>query len=96
MKLPWRNQAGLAKAAAILGTTLGIATGLCGANFVAFLRFGGLNGPPSPPGISSWLGRIIVVTGILELVVIAVSVIGLLAIVLITIARAIKNHFTNN
>ena len=94
MKMPWHNQTGLTKLAAILATTLGIAIGLCGVNFVAFIRFVPLSGPAPPPGTPEWPGRVLTFTGFLELASMALSLAGLILIAIIAIARAIKNHFT--
>jgi hypothetical protein len=93
MQLPWRNQTGLAKLAAILAAVLGIAFGLCGANFVAVMKFVPFRGPTATP---VWVSRGLMVTAYLELAVMILSAAGLILIGAIAITRAIKNHFTYN
>jgi hypothetical protein len=94
MKLPWQDNTGTAKLTAILATTFCIALGLCGANFVAVIMFVPLAGPAPPAGTSEWPSQILTITGIIEILAMGISAPGLVVIGIITIARAIKNHFT--
>jgi len=90
MRLPWTNKTGMAKATAILATMLIVSFGLCGANFVSvvvFVPFGG------GAGASSWrnsLGSVFSVMGVLELVGIAVGIIGLVIIGLTYAIRSLR------
>jgi len=96
MKMPWRNQTGLAKAAAISATLLLISSGLCGANFVLFLKFGSIAGGAPPPDRPAWATGLLMITGFLELAVMSLSAVGVIVVLIIAIARAIKNHFAYN
>jgi hypothetical protein len=95
MKMPWHDQTGLAKAAALLATIFGIGIGLCGANFVAVMMFVPMGGPSGPMGLRAWAIGALTVTAWLELAAIVLSALGLVVVGFVTIARAIKNHFTN-
>ncbi len=95
MKMPWHNQTGLAKLAAILATVLGIALGLCGANFVAVMKFA-VGRPGAPSSISTWVGQGLMVTAYLELALMILSAAGLIVIALVAIIRAIQNQFRHN
>ena len=86
MKLPWTNQTGLAKAAAILATILLVSTGLCGANLIAVLTVRNHN------SLAFGLG----ITAEVELFGIAVSILGLSVVGVITIVKVIKSAFTNS
>jgi hypothetical protein len=96
MKMPWHDQTGLTKLAAIFATTLGIALGLCGANFAAVIKFVPLAGPAPPSGTARWPGQVLIMAGFIELTVIAISAGALIVIGLAAITRAVKNHFTHN
>jgi hypothetical protein len=96
MKMPWHNQTGLAKAGAISATLFLISSGLCGGNFALFLKFGSLGGGVPPPDRPAWATSLLMITGFLELAVIALSAVGVIVVLVIAIARAIKNHFAYN
>ena len=83
MRMPWQGMAGLAKAIAILCTIFIISLGLCGLN-VAVSRF--ITGD----------GSALIATGILEGFGMLVSVLGLLIVAVIVIARAIRNTLFPN
>ena len=92
MKLPWQNQTGLAKLAAILATILLVALGLCGANFVAVMKFVPFDGTSRETPL--WVSQGLMLTAFFELFFMGLSTLGLVVIAIIAIARAIKNHFT--
>lgn len=96
MKLPWHNQTRLAKWAAILATILLVAVGLCGANFVAVAKFVPLAGPApaTPSPLPDWAGGVLIVAAFVEAAVIILSTLGLILIVIFTIARILKKHFS--
>ena len=77
MKAPWTGTTGLSRAAAILATVFLISLGMCGVNYAAFIRFVPLN--DSSPGPHWWSGGILSTTGTLELIGIAVGLVGLIA-----------------
>ena len=94
MKAPWAGKTGTARLVAIFATTLGIATGLCGINFFAVMRFVPLSGP-GPQGAPtahdrfiSALGSVLAVAGILELLTIAVSVVALIVLGILAAIRS--------
>ena len=96
MKVPWHDQTGLAKVAALLATIFGIGIGLCGANFVAVIAFVPMGGPSGPTGFRAWVSGALAITAYLELAAIVLSALGLVIIGLVAIARGIKNYFTYN
>lgn len=77
MKLPWHNKTGYAKAITILATILVLSIGLCGANFLAVVRFVPLGGPAPRPGTPTWPGTLLSITGWVEIVGILGSIAGL-------------------
>lgn len=95
MKMPWVDKTGLAKTAALLATIFGIGIGLCGANFVAVIMFVPIGGSAGPTGFRGFVSGALGITAWLELAAIVLSALGLVVVGLVTIARAIKNHFTN-
>jgi hypothetical protein len=96
MKMPWHDQTGLAKAAALLATIFVIGIGLCGANFVAVIALVPMGGPSGPMGFRAWVSGTLSITAYLELAAIVLSALGLVVVGLIAIARGIKDHFTHN
>ena len=95
MKAPWRDKTGLAKWVAIFATLLGIATGLCGLNFVGvlfFVPFGGGN-PPAPvtfgEKIHSAIGAILTVAAYVELLVMVVSLVALVVLGIVWMVQGI-------
>lgn len=77
MKLPWHNKTGYAKAIAILATILTISIGLCGANWLAVIRFVPLGGPAPPPGTPTWPTTLLSITAWIEIIGILGSIVGL-------------------
>jgi hypothetical protein len=94
MKMPWHDQTGLAKAAALLATIFGLGVGLCGANFVAVIALVPMGGPSGPTGFQAWISGTLAITAYVELAAIVLSALGLVVVGLIAIARGIKDHFT--
>jgi hypothetical protein len=81
MKMPWIDKTGLAKATSIFATGLVVSFGLCGVNFIFFLTAG------------DRAGIVPTYAGIIELVGLALCLIGLLTVGLIGIAQAIYRRF---
>jgi hypothetical protein len=77
MGMPWKNKTGLAKAAVILATTLSIGAVSCGANGILAVHY--MCGP------NTELTNDLFAAGVVELVVIAGSVIGLLVVLVMSI-----------
>ena len=76
MRLRWHNRTRLAKMAAIFAGMLTISLGLCGANFVAFARWGNYE-----TAHASWLpSTLLVYTGVAEIFGILVGGTGLLIV----------------
>jgi hypothetical protein len=76
MWIPWRNKAGLAKAAVILTTVLSIATVSCGVNYsLAMVSMD-----------SQWAIGVLFVTAYVELAAMLASAIGLLVVLVIWLA----------
>jgi len=96
MKMPWHDQTGLAKAAALLATIFGIGIGLCGANFVAVIAFVPMGGPSGPTGFRAWVSGTLAITAYLELAAMVLSALGLGVVGLVAVVRSIKNHFTQS
>jgi hypothetical protein len=80
MKMPWKDKTGLAKAAAILATTLSISLASCGVNFVLVLN--NLNAGGSGAWARDWLFD----AGRIELAVMGTSLLGLLVVLVLWIA----------
>lgn len=81
MKMPWTGKSGMARAAAVLATVLGVSLGLCGANIAIATH-------ASNPAIPYLLG-----TAYVETAGIFVGAVGLVILGLIAIAKAVSNHF---
>jgi len=81
MKLPWTQQTGLAKAAAILATGLIVSLGLCGLNFALMIPMQGDN-------------DVLMATGWLELAGIVLCGGGLLVLALISLYKVILQAAT--
>ena len=85
MWVPWRGKSGRAKWLAIFATTFSLSLGMCGLNFAGVMRFALPIGPGPAPGTPLdplWLRILQGVLGIgapLELVGMAVSLVGLVA-----------------
>ncbi|MDP9050981.1 MAG: hypothetical protein M3O31_09730 [Acidobacteriota bacterium] len=77
MYKPWENKSGLAKALAILATVLGISLGLCGANYAVMIV------------THSAIDGFLVTTGMVELIGILGSIIGLIVVAIIAIVRSL-------
>jgi hypothetical protein len=78
MYKPWEGKSELAKWAAVLAAVLGISIGLCGINYVADISVS-----------SSLANTILAVTGAIELVGIIGSILGLILVAIIAIARSL-------
>jgi hypothetical protein len=96
MKMPWHNQTGLAKAAALLATIFGVAVGLCGANFVAVITLVPVGGSSGPTGFRGWISNILGVTAYIELAAMILSAAGLVVLGVVATVRAIARSFTND
>lgn len=83
MWIPWRNKTGLSKAAAILATTLSIATVSCGLNWALAMA-------SSTTPWARWALGFLVIAGWAELVVMVASVVGLLIVLVIWLVS--KGH----
>jgi uncharacterized membrane protein len=81
--MPWKDKTGLAKAAAILTTTLSIATASCGVNYVFLVA--SLN-----EGGGSWGGNWLLATGWIELAVMAGSLTGLVLVFVLWIVAKLR------
>jgi hypothetical protein len=83
LKAPWANKTGAAKLTAIFATSLLIALGLCGVNFVATIRFVPLSGPGNhvPPTTqertADLISNLLGFTAFFEIAVILISIVGL-------------------
>ncbi len=73
MWIPWRNKTGLAKAAAILATTLSVATVSCGLNWALAMT----------NSATRWALGFLIIAGWAELAVMVSSVVGLLIVLVI-------------
>jgi hypothetical protein len=80
MWIPWRNKTGLAKAAAILATTLSVATVSCGLNWALAMA----------NSTTQWALGFLVIAGYAELIVMVASVVGLLIVLVIWLVS--KGH----
>jgi len=80
LKKPWANRTGAAKFVAIFSTSLGIALGLCGLNFVGVLGVDSLSGSGSTivGKVANVAAAILGIAGWLELLTILISLLGLL------------------
>lgn len=83
MWTPWKNKTGLAKAAAILATTLSIATASCGINFVLVLNSSG--------GLDSPMMSALFAAGWVELSVMGASLLGLLVVFVMSLVSNREN-----
>ena len=95
MKMPWADRTGLAKATAFLTTCLIVSTGLCGINFVAFIKFVPMCSPGPQPGMpppAQWPAAVLTTTGLIELIGISGSLVGLIVIATISIYRVISRR----
>jgi hypothetical protein len=54
MKMPWQGQSGLEKFITICAVALLISLGLCGVNFIAFIRFVPVAGHAPATGTPEW------------------------------------------
>ena len=96
MKALWRDKTGLAKWIAIFATTLGVATGLCGLNFVGVVLFVPLAGsaPPAPVTIGDRIheaiSALLTIAAYLELTVMAVSLAALFVLGIVWTVQAIS------
>ncbi len=95
MKLPWAGKSGLAKSAAFFATLLLVSSGLCGINFFVVLRFVPLSGGSSlnEPG---WPSALLSVTAFIELVGIAVGVLGLIAAAIVATGIRLRERSGDN
>ena len=83
MKTPWANEIGLARLIAIFASALGIATGLCGLNFLGLISLGGNR----HPAVVSFLAF----AAYAELLVMAVSFVALIILAVVYIVRTLLN-----
>lgn len=86
MKMPWGDRTGLAKAAAVLASVLTVSLGLCGVNFWAVMQFAS----PFSNRRVQWPGKLLSFTAWIELIAIAVSIMGLLTVGLAALVRSIR------
>jgi hypothetical protein len=70
----------LAKATAFFATLLLVSIGLCGVNFVSVIAFVPLSGPDAPHGWRAGLSNVLSVTGVVEVIGIAVGLAGLIGV----------------
>ena len=89
MRLPWQSLTGLAKSAAIFASMLVISIGLCGANAFLYGRFVNYEK-------ASALGTLLLITGIVEAGVIVLSGVGVIGVVVVSLARWIHHRFFPN
>ena len=90
MKAPWSNKTGLSKWVAIFATTLGVATGLCGLNFMSFMLVGGSGGTSSKwDRFSENFGTFLIVAAYVEVFVMIVSAGALFALAVLMIVRGL-------
>ena len=93
MKGPWTDKTGLAKWVAIFSTSLGIATGLCGLNFVGVLFLVPMGGGIPPAKVTGWDWIHGFITGVLtvgayaEVLVIGISLAALFVLAVVMIVR---------
>ena len=83
MKMPWHNQTGLAKAAIICATGLGISTGLCGLNAALSSHAGDASG-------------FLIFTGFLELWAMVAFAASLLIVAVLVIFKVIVGVFSSH
>jgi hypothetical protein len=83
MKLPWTNKTGLARATAVLATTLLVSLGLCGANYAAAWKMNSVSGALP----------FLLTAAYIETAGIIASALGLLIVGLFAIVKALRNHF---
>jgi hypothetical protein len=88
MNMPWTDKTGLAKAAAILITSLGISSGLCGLNFIATLSINRVSNT-----FAAGTG-LLIVTAFAELFVMILSAAGLLIVLLLAIIVWFRERFS--
>jgi hypothetical protein len=89
MKMPWAGKSGLAQAAAIFATLTLVSLGLCGANFVAVIGFVPMGGGAAPQGWRNALGGVLTVTGVIELIGMAVGIVGLVGVGIAALVKAL-------
>ena len=96
MKAPWQDKTGLAKWVAIFSTSLGVATGLCGLNFVGVMFLVPLGGGNAPARVTVWdwihwihwiITGVLTVGAYVEVAVIAVSLVAMLVLAVAKIVR---------
>jgi hypothetical protein len=88
MKMPWRDKTGLAKAATVLVMTLLLSLGLCGVNFFAVTGFVGIGGGNASGGPRQVLTSALTVAGVLELIGIFASLLGLVLVGMIAVVKS--------
>ena len=81
MPAPWTNKTGLARLIAISASTLGIATGLCGLNFVGVMSFGG--------GTHKSVMNFLAYAAYAELLIMLISLAALIVLALLSLVRSL-------
>jgi hypothetical protein len=90
MKMPWTDKTGLLKAAVMFAMLLLVSLGLCGVNFVAVIRFVPMSGGASPHSWRDTLSSVLGVTGVLELVGMAIGAVGLISVGIAAAAKTAR------
>jgi hypothetical protein len=84
VKMPWDNKTGLVKATAVLVTTLGVSTGLCGLNLIASRSM----------RLVEAASTTLLVTAFAESAVMVASAIGLLIVLFLAIIAWLRKRFS--
>jgi hypothetical protein len=85
MKMPWTGKSGLAKAVAFFATLLAVSIGLCGVNYVAWTVAMSVGARPDTSHWVRQLGGTAMITGMIELVGMAVGAVGLVVVGLVAL-----------
>lgn len=95
MKTPWMGKTGLAKSATMFAALVLISLGLCGFNFVAVIGFLPTGGGASPHSWRDVLGSVLTVTGVLELIGMAIGFAGLICVGVAALFNSIRRDRKN-
>ncbi len=95
MKAPWANTTGLSKAVVILCTIFLVALGLCGANFVTVMLCCDDFITETPNYVPKLATRILSLTGMAEVAVMAICLAALLILAIISVAIAVARLLRN-
>jgi hypothetical protein len=82
MKTPWTGKTGFAKAAVIFAVITFISVGLCAGNAALFSHYGAVSGGTPEPPRSAGLSMLLMGTGGVELLGMAVGVAGLIVVLI--------------